>query len=78
MAVQVSNYSRAVAVTKSDETVLNCQGFFVGGNGNVAIIPLAGGDAVTLTGCVVGTVYAIGAQKIMSTNTTATNIVALY
>lgn len=78
MGAPVDSYEKAVAVTKSDTTVLDCEGFFVGGNGNVAITPKGGGSAVTLTGCLVGHVYRIACQKIMDTNTTATNIVALY
>jgi hypothetical protein len=87
MTAQVQSYDRAVAVTKSDSTVLNCAGFYVGGAGNVAIqsIGNTGQDsassadtAVTLTACIVGTIYPIACARIMSTNTTATNIVALY
>jgi hypothetical protein len=71
-------YEKAAAVTPSDSTVVDCIGFFVGGAGNVAIVPLKGSAAVTLTGCLAGHVYRIAANKIMSTNTTATAIVALY
>jgi hypothetical protein len=71
-------YTKAVAVTTSDSTVLDCLAFYVGGAGNVAITPLGGSAAVTLTGCLAGHVYRIAANKIMSTNTTATAIVALY
>lgn len=74
------NFRKAAAVTKSDSTVVNCEGFYVGGTGNVAII--AKDDptdtAVTLTACIVGQVYPIACKKIMSTNTTATLIVALF
>lgn len=80
MASPVTSYSGAAAVTKSDTTIVDCEGFFVGGAGNVAIVAKGDGSntAVTLTGCLVGTVYPIACKKIMSTNTTATNIVALY
>jgi hypothetical protein len=78
MSTQVAAYERAVAVTKSDSTILNCEGFYVGGAGNVAIVAKRGGDAVTFTACIVGQVYPIACSKIMSTNTTATAIVALY
>lgn len=79
-------YTRSAAVTKSDSTVLNCKGFFVGGAGNVAIQSLGTANiadgspdaAVTLTGCTVGTMYEIPAYRIMSTNTTATNIIAFW
>lgn len=75
-----SSYRKAAAVTKSDSTVVNCEGFFVGGAGNVAIIAKDDptNTAVTLTGCLVGTVYPIACKRIMSTNTTATLIVALF
>lgn len=78
MANPVSSYERAVAVTKSDSTIVDCEGFYVGGAGNVAIVAKRGGDAVTLTAIIPGTVYPIACYKIMSTNTTATAIVALY
>lgn len=78
MARPVSSYDKAVAVTKSDTTELNCVGFYVGGGGNIAITPFGGGAAVTLTAIIPGTVYPIACQKIMETNTTATAIVALY
>lgn len=75
-----SSYRKAAAVTKSDSTVVNCEGFYVGGAGNVAIIAKDDptGTAVTLTACIVGQVYPIACKRIMSTNTTATAIVALY
>lgn len=78
MSLPVSSYTRAAAVTKSDTTVLNCEGFYVGGAGNVAIMPREGSTAVTLTACIVGQVYPIACNKIMETNTTATLVVALY
>lgn len=78
MASPVNSYERAAAVTKSDSTIVDCEGFFVGVGGDVAIVPKRGGDAVTLKGCATGTYYPIACQKIMSTNTSATDIVALY
>lgn len=71
-------YTKARAVTKSDSTVLNCSAFVAGGAGNVAILAEGDSSAVTITAVIVGQVYPIRCQKIMSTNTTATNIVALY
>ena len=78
MSREVDAFERAVAVTPSDSTILDCEGFYVGGAGNVAIVPKRGGAAVTLTAPLVGHVYRIACQKINSTNTTATAIVALY
>lgn len=81
MSNPVDSFERAVAVTPDDNAVLDCEAFYVGGAGNVAIVPKrsgSGGAAVTLTGCLAGNVYRIAAYKIMATNTTATSIVALY
>lgn len=86
MTLQVQAYDRALAVTKSDTTILGCAGFYVGGAGNVAIQTIgttgiadgAADTAVTLTACIVGQIYPIACYRIMSTNTTATAIVALY
>jgi hypothetical protein len=71
-------YVKAAAVTTSDSTVLKCSGFFVGVAGNVNITPRDGSTAVLLKGCLAGTIYPIACDKIMSTSTTATDIVALY
>jgi hypothetical protein len=73
-----ADYSKAAAVTKSDSTVLDCRAFYVGGAGNVAIKTDASATAVTLTACIVGQIYPIRSYNIMSTNTTATAIVALW
>ncbi|MDP3940173.1 MAG: hypothetical protein Q8R92_18820 [Deltaproteobacteria bacterium] len=66
------------AVTPSDSTVVNCISFYVGVAGDVAVIAQDDTAAVTLTACAAGTVYPIACNKIMSTNTTATNIVAIH
>lgn len=62
-------------VTKSDSTVLQFRALFVGGAGNVAIKHTEGGDAVTYTGVIAGTVLPVSGVRVMSTNTTATNMV---
>ena len=78
MSQPADSYERAVAVSPSDSTIVDCEAFYVGGAGNVAIVAKRGGSAVTLTAVLVGHVYRIACSKIMSTNTTATAIVALY
>jgi hypothetical protein len=64
------------AVTPSDSTLLNFRALYIGGTGNVAIMPIDGTTAVTLTAVPVGTVLYICGSKVMATNTTATLIVA--
>jgi hypothetical protein len=68
-----------VAVTKSDSTVLRTtRALWVGGAGDVDVIFAEGTTAVTLAGIAAGTILPVQVTKVMSTNTTATSIVALY
>ena len=68
----------AVAVTKSDSTVLNAtRALYIGGSGDVAVT-MAGGGNVTFSALAAGTILPIRVTKVLSTGTTATNIVALY
>jgi hypothetical protein len=70
--------SGAVAVTKSDVTTLaGVRGLYVGGAGDVAVMPTGSTVAVTFSSVPAGSVLPIRVTKVMSTNTTATNIVAL-
>jgi hypothetical protein len=70
----------AVAVTPSDTVNLvggACRGLYVGTAGNVAVVDTVG-SVVTYTALAVGIVHPIQATRINNTNTTASNIVALY
>ena len=68
----------AVAVTKSDSTVLNAtRAIYIGGSGDVAVT-MAGGGNVTFSTLAAGTILPVRVTKVLSTGTTATNIVALY
>lgn len=73
-----------VAVTPSDTATLSYNGeksktkaIYIGGAGNLAVKNDLG-TSVTFTGVTAGTIYPISASIVMSTNTTATNIVALF
>lgn len=74
-----SQYS--VAVTPSDTTILKFKALYIGGAGNVAIKHNSGDTAVTFTSVPAGTILPIQTGEdgglVMSTNTTATNIVAM-
>jgi uncharacterized membrane protein len=65
-------------VTKSDDTIVNCQSVYVGGAGNVAVIPINSTAAVTFTAVPAGTWIPVACKKIMSTNTTATLMIAAF
>lgn len=73
------NAYNAVAVTPNDSADLTDIGaaLYVGGDGNVRV-KMAGGNTVTFTGVVAGTVLPILVDRVYSTSTTATNILALY
>jgi len=67
-----------VAVTPSDSTALKLtSGIYVGSDGDLAVTDNLG-VVTTLVGVKAGNVYPIRVKKVMSTNTTATGIVAMY
>lgn len=71
----------AVAVTPSDSTDLatpNSRGLYVGVTGDVVAIPFGGSSSVTFKALAAGVVHPIAVKRVLATNTTATNILALY
>lgn len=66
----------AAAVTPSDSTVLDFRALWVGGAGNVAV-RTRNGQTVTFSGVAAGTILPVQGDRVMSTNTTATLILAL-
>ena len=70
----------AVAVTPADADLsrIATRALYVGVGGNVAVVMSDGGAAVTFVGVQAGTILPIRVDRVNSTNTTATNIVALY
>jgi hypothetical protein len=81
IAPNPNSASYASAVTKSDSTVLTAtRGLWVGGAGNVTVT-MAGENpqgAVTFVGVAAGTLLPISVVKVMDTNTTATDMLALW
>jgi hypothetical protein len=66
--------SDAQAITPSNTTVLDLNGFYVGTTGAVSVIT-AGGTTVTFPSVPAGAVIPLRVQTIRSTGTTASNIV---
>lgn len=69
----------AVAVTPSDTVSFvqgDCRALYIGGAGNVSL--QSGGAAVVFVGVAAGTILPVETTRVNSTNTTATNIVALF
>jgi hypothetical protein len=73
--------ARVRAVTPSDSQDLpldGCRGLYVGGGGDVRLIAAGDAAAVTFANVADGSVLPVQAARVLSTGTTATNIVALY
>jgi hypothetical protein len=67
----------AVAVTPSDSTVFAItRSLYIGVSGNVAV-HMADGQTVTFASVPVG-IFPVQVDQVLSTNTTASSIVALY
>jgi len=79
-----SQYTKAVAITKSDTTNfvdgggqrLLCDAIYVGGAG-VVVVVFEDGETASFT-CVAGQILPVKAKRVNSTDTTATLMVALY
>lgn len=75
-----SLYASIVVVTPNDAADLTdgaTKGIYVGGAGNLRVIT-ANGETVTITAVPVGSILPIVVTRVLSTSTTATNILALY
>lgn len=85
MAYQKLQANRAAAVTPSDTVnIPSINGgtndgavLYIGGDGNLKVTT-AGGDVVTFVGLLAGTFVPVQVLRVWSTDTTATNIVALW
>lgn len=82
-ALNGTNAARGFAAVTPSNTVdfvRYPRGLYVGGGGDVAVVPLSGDadTAVTFVGVAAGTILPIGARRVNVTGTTATDIVALY
>lgn len=81
MTIVPFNYSKPI--TKSDTDDIRPvngekhQAIYVGGAGNIVAV-YADGSTQTFTGLLAGTIYPITCQRVNSSNTTATNLLALY
>lgn len=69
----------AAAVTPADgsDMTISSRGLYVGGAGDLKVT-MEGGETVTFTAVVAGTMMPIRVRRVFSTGTTATSIVALY
>jgi hypothetical protein len=76
--VSVEPFRGAVALTKSDVTTFDpTGGIYVGGDGDVAV-KMESGETVTYRGMKAGTGIEISITMLLSTGTTATDVVGMY
>lgn len=75
-----SSAGSGVAVTPNDNTDLTntTRAIYIGGAGNLAVILDRDTSAVTFLAVSAGAVLPIRVRRVMSTGTTATNILALH
>lgn len=79
--VEAQGARRVRAVTPSDTAPLPdgaCTALYVGGAGDVVVIADKDTASQTWTAAAAGTVLPVCARQVKSSNTTATNILALY
>jgi len=69
-----------VAVTPSDATILDtgCKGLIIGGAGNLSYWTRTGPALISALPVVAGQTLVGEVTRVMSTGTTATNIIAMY
>lgn len=69
--------TRLFAITPHDTTLLTeaARAIYVGGAGNVSVLPVGQTTSVTLVGVQAGTLLPIRVARVNSTGTTATSIV---
>lgn len=76
-STDLSSGHGAAAITPSDNTIIpTTRAVYVGVSGNIAVRH-ANGDLVTYTAVPVGP-FPIQVDKVLSTNTTATTMIAMY
>lgn len=77
--IQARTAHDGVAITKSDTTIYErrIDAVYVGGAGDVAVVT-AQGTTLTFSGMTAGSILPVRCRQVMSTNTTATNLVGLF
>lgn len=70
---------KIIALTASDSTVLDVtRGLYIGTGGTVAVVPVDGDTSVIFTNVANGTILPIQVTKVLSTGTSASDILGLW
>jgi hypothetical protein len=67
-----------VDLARYTQTKQLTDGIYIGGGAGVLVLVLADNTTCTLSGVITGQIYPIAVRRINATNTTATNLVAVY
>jgi len=70
-----------VSSAKSDTVDLPngpCRSLYIGNGGNIVVIPTGGTASITFNNVQSGSILPIQVKRVISTNTTVSNIIALY
>ena len=79
MTALINPAHHAVAVTPHDSNdITETRGLYVGVSGDVKVNMASGASAVVFTAVAAGMVHPLRVTRVYSTDTDATNIVALY
>jgi len=70
--------AKAIDLSTADHSFATGVAVYVGGAGNIVARAANNQETVTFTGVVAGTFLPIAVDKIVKTDTTATNLLALY
>jgi len=70
----------AFAITPNDTNLLAnlTRGIYVGGDGNIVLFMADDESSVTFVGVLAGTLLPLRVARVLSTGTTATNLVGVY
>jgi hypothetical protein len=72
-----SNFA-AVTPSDTDQLAVVARGIYVGGDGNLVVLGLEDTVAVTFVGLKAGATIVGNIKQVLSTDTTATNLVAMW
>lgn len=78
-SINRQNSERADVVTPNDSSDLTNPGnLYIGGDGDVTVIPFGQSASITLSNVIAGQELSLVVKRVLSTGTTATNIVVMY
>ena len=68
----------SVAPDDNTDLPVSCRSLFVGGAGNLSVILVGDSSPVAFTNISQGTILPVSVKRVLTSSTTATDIVALY